>query len=63
MKGTKDLFRQGVSVSARIAIQHFHKHTKLAIIVLMPTLYSHVFTVFFYYLQHVMLVIVILYVC
>ena len=28
-------------------IQHFHKYTKLAMMALMPTLYSHIFAVFF----------------
>ena len=29
------------------AIRNFHKHTKLAIMALMPTLYSHIFALFF----------------
>ena len=29
------------------SIKHFHKHAKLVIMPLMPTLYSHVFAVFF----------------
>ena len=30
-----------------VYIRHFHKHTKLAIMALMSTLYSHIFAVFF----------------
>ena len=32
---------------AQFSIQHFHKQTMLALMALMPTLYSHIFAVFF----------------
>ena len=34
----------------------FHKHTKLAILALLPTLYSHIFAVLLLYLNSIMLV-------
>ena len=40
-----DVFIVGKRVSA---IRGFHKHTKVSILALLPTLYSHVFTVSFF---------------
>ena len=42
------LWENAINQAALYGIRGFHKRTKLAIVAIMPTLYSHVFTISFF---------------